>query len=217
MNTGRTFVLAGVLPTLALLAACGGGNGNCAPTDPSCGGGGGGGAVASIKVTPRGSLNLAESKTLSATATALDAAGNPVSGQTFQWTTSNAKVVALSSASGATVTLTASDTLQTTATVTVTSGSFSDQIAITVTPIEVTASDFHFTPATVNIHAGNTVHWTGLAGEHDVVFDNDAFGQTHDIGIPAQSGSVTFKTAGNYSYVCVPHQSNGMTGDVIVQ
>jgi plastocyanin len=76
----------------------------------------------------------------------------------------------------------------------------------------VAAADFTFTPATATIHAGESVKWTGLT-THNVVFKTP--GAPADIGFVG-TGRRTFSTPGTYDYVCGPHESAGMKGQVVV-
>jgi glucose/arabinose dehydrogenase len=84
------FVLAPILVLAAGLLACGSddGGGGTEPPPPA--------AVASVTVTaPTSSIPVGQ--TVQLTATALDANGNPVAGQSFQWSTGDAAVATVSS------------------------------------------------------------------------------------------------------------------------
>jgi plastocyanin len=73
--------------------------------------------------------------------------------------------------------------------------------------------DFAFSPATITIHAGDTVTWTNTGKQpHTATADNNSW----DTGIlrPGQSGSHTFSTPGTYSYYCIVHPF--MKGTVVV-
>lgn len=68
----------------------------------------------------------------------------------------------------------------------------------------VTVADNSFTPATLNIVAGDTVNWTLSGGTHTVVADDGSFSS----GILDSSGfSHTFSTPGTYEYFCSVHSS----------
>lgn len=75
-----------------------------------------------------------------------------------------------------------------------------------------------FEPAAVRIDAGTTVtwEWTGQGGSHNVKHQDGNFeSEYHD-----QEGATfehTFEEAGTYKYLCVPHQSQGMKGVVVVE
>jgi plastocyanin len=78
--------------------------------------------------------------------------------------------------------------------------------------VHVEAFNFAFFPAEVTINVGDTVMWTGLAGGgHNVVADDLSF----DSG-SAATFQHTFNSAGSFPYVCLPHESLGMTGVVNV-
>ncbi|MEO8276202.1 MAG: Calx-beta domain-containing protein [Thermoanaerobaculia bacterium] len=74
-----------------------------------------------------------------------------------------------------------------------------------------------FSPATVNITAGDEVIWTRAGGTHSVTADNGSFGN-----VPSSSWTTfshTFGAAGTFEYFCEVHSSaNGsaMNGTVIV-
>jgi plastocyanin len=80
----------------------------------------------------------------------------------------------------------------------------------------VSITDFQFTPATVTIHAGDSVTWTNnsAAGTpHTSTSDNGAW----DSGTinPGSSFTHTFATAGTFTYHCNFHPQ--MHGTVIVE
>src|SRR5262245_10026654 len=59
--------------------------------------------------------------------------------------------------------------------------------------IQVSAFNFSFSPAEVDINVGDTVIWTGLAGGHNVVADDGSF----DSG-SAGTFQHTFNSAGSF-------------------
>src|SRR5687768_4659164 len=74
--------------------------------------------------------------------------------------------------------------------------------------------DFAFSPRTVEVRVGDTVTWTNRDGvAHTATAQNGSF----DTGLLAEgeSGSVRFRSAGTYRYVCTPHPQ--MTGTVVVR
>jgi plastocyanin len=89
------------------------------------------------------------------------------------------------------------------------------------TTFTVTTSGFTFTPATLTISAGDEVNFN-LGGSHDAVEVSkatwDASGNTSNGGfsVPFGGGKVTFSKAGTYYYVCSPHASLGMKGQIVV-
>src|SRR5947207_9154855 len=79
----------------------------------------------------------------------------------------------------------------------------------------VSFGNFSFSPKSVTIKVGDTVVWTNTGGFHTVTGDgSDPFCGS---GTIPTSCSHTFTTAGTFPYHCIPHQSIGMVGTVIVQ
>jgi halocyanin-like protein len=78
---------------------------------------------------------------------------------------------------------------------------------------------FAFDPPAVRVTPGTEVTWTwtGEGGGHNVVSDGDG---PLDSGDPVSEAgttySYTFEEMGVYKYVCVPHESLGMKGAVVV-
>lgn len=73
--------------------------------------------------------------------------------------------------------------------------------------------DYSFSPASITIHAGDTVTWTNVGkAPHSAT----AYNHTFDTGIlqPGQSGSHTFTTPGTYTYFCIVHPF--MKGTIVV-
>lgn len=78
----------------------------------------------------------------------------------------------------------------------------------------VQISNFNFSPATLTVKVGDTVTWTNQdSAGHSVTADDNSF----NTGIIDQgkSGTMTFSTAGTYTYHCSVHPS--MKGTIIVQ
>src|SRR5690349_16475130 len=71
----------------------------------------------------------------------------------------------------------------------------------------VTASNYQFTPADVNIVAGETVTWTNAGGMHNVHSNDGLFHNT--ISTDPWQLSFTFKTPGTFSYICQQHGAGG--------
>jgi plastocyanin len=77
----------------------------------------------------------------------------------------------------------------------------------------VTIADFHFTPGTTTIHAGDTITWTNNGpSSHTATASGGAFntGVLHK----GQSSSHTFTQAGTFAYVCSIHPF--MHGTIVV-
>jgi plastocyanin len=78
----------------------------------------------------------------------------------------------------------------------------------------IAISGFAFSPATVSVTVGDTVTWTNSDAQgHTATADGGAF-DTGTIG-NAQSGTITFSTAGSFPYHCSIHPD--MTGTVVVE
>jgi plastocyanin len=88
--------------------------------------------------------------------------------------------------------------------------SFSVQI---VQP-STTASTWGYSPSTVTIHVGDTVTWTNAGPlAHTVTADDGSFDSgSLNVG---DTWSMTFQTAGTFTYYCTPHP--WMKGTVIVK
>ena len=79
----------------------------------------------------------------------------------------------------------------------------------------VSAQDNSFSPASVTIDEGDTVHWTNDGDNpHTVTANDDSF----DSGtlLSGQSFDQTFNTAGTYGYFCEVH-GQSMSGTVVVR
>ncbi|WP_276255344.1 halocyanin domain-containing protein [Halomontanus rarus] len=90
--------------------------------------------------------------------------------------------------------------------------------ARTVTVLVGTGSNaMRFGPAAIRLDRGTTVRWewTGNGGPHDVVDTDGAFesGQTHREGHTFEHA---FDETGTYTYICRPHETQGMKGVVDV-
>ncbi|AEM56192.1 halocyanin [Haloarcula hispanica N601] len=85
--------------------------------------------------------------------------------------------------------------------------------------VQANGGAFGFGPPAIHVDNGATVQfeWTGNGGGHNVVSDGDG---PLDSGSAVSSAGVnyehTFEEDGIYPYVCVPHESLGMKGAVVV-
>jgi plastocyanin len=80
---------------------------------------------------------------------------------------------------------------------------------------DVAAWDNYFTPASIIVPVGTTVTWTNVGFElHTVTTYTDLFSLDLAFG---DSLSYTFNEPGTYTYFCIPHESEDMTGKVIVE
>ncbi len=75
--------------------------------------------------------------------------------------------------------------------------------------------EHYFSPSTLTIPVGTTVLWWMVGQqEHDVwAFDGSFHSPTMG---PGAKYTHTFTTAGRFPYLCVPHNGDGMQGEVIV-
>lgn len=81
---------------------------------------------------------------------------------------------------------------------------------------DVTMESIEFNPPNITIEVGSTVTWTNEDPvEHTTTADNGEW----DSGLMAQGDTFnhTFEEAGTFTYHCIPHQSQGMTGTIIVE
>jgi plastocyanin len=78
----------------------------------------------------------------------------------------------------------------------------------------VKIDNFSFTPATITVPAGTTIHWTNRDDiPHTVVSDEKTF--KSKVLDTDQEFTFTFSKPGTYSYFCSIHPH--MTGKVVVQ
>ena len=99
-------------------------------------------------------------------------------------------------------------------------------------PAATVTMGFHtFDPRSITINAGETVRWDNSSLVwHTVTFDPSKAKEENHVALPAgvepfDSGKInsngnywhTFTTPGVYHYICVPHESKGMAGTVVVQ
>ncbi len=144
MKSGRAVVAALVV---IISGAC--------SSDKSTGPGGGAGTVASISVNPVGtSTSVFIGSTITFSATAFDAQGSAIAGQTFTWASSNSLVAQVSS-SGV-VTGVSAGVVSITATI----GTVVGQTAVSVTASQSQLSCASVTPLALNV--GDVHSFTGL-------------------------------------------------------
>jgi len=84
--------------------------------------------------------------------------------------------------------------------------------------------EFRFAPERFEIATGDTVRWVWAAGGHNVRATSTPSGSDW-AGTPGGDGKTygkgytyqyTFDVVGEYDYVCIPHESLGMTGSFTV-
>lgn len=80
--------------------------------------------------------------------------------------------------------------------------------------------NFSFDPETVYVKPGNTVTWQWASSGHNVVPSETPEGSSWEGHEPLEDSGTTYKhtfeTKGTYKYVCTPHASSGMKGEVVV-
>jgi len=102
-----------------------------------------------------------------------------------------------------------------------------------VSPVEVKMVDMpmSFQPAVVTIKVGETIVWKNVGSSiHDVSSDpakainpgdasNPRGSEPFDSGYiqPGDTYTHTFSVPGKYKYACIPHETSGMTGEVVVE
>jgi plastocyanin len=101
------------------------------------------------------------------------------------------------------------------------------------TPFEVKMIDSPptFQPSRLSIHVGDTVEWKNAGTSiHHASTDTSSAVNPADISKPSnakpfdsgflqpgQSFSYTFTVPGTYRYICAPHETSGMSGEVTVK
>jgi plastocyanin len=186
-----------------------------------CGGDGNGGGTGptpvftTLEVNPT-TVNVAVTGTQALTARALDQTGNPMSGLTVTYASSDQTKATVTQAG--VVTGVAVGTAQITATGTIGGVTKTRDVAVTVAAptgsAAVTAAGTSFTPSSVTITTGGQVTWT-FNGEHNVTFST----QGSPANIPNQTSgtqSRVFPSNGTFAYICTIH-GTAMSGTVRVQ
>lgn len=92
-------------------------------------------------------------------------------------------------------------------------------VASTPQTINISVSDFVFTPNSVNATVGDTISWIWVSGTHTTT-SGVIPGGASSWDNPISSGNTNFKyvvtQAGVYGYYCTPHQGMGMVGVINV-
>ncbi len=110
-------------------------------------------------------------------------------------------------------------------------GPDSASAAAPVVVITVSDEPAKFVPARVVIKAGDTVEWKNTGAIlHSATDDPAKAGNSQAVSAPSGAalfdsgflnpGAVyqhTFAVPGTYRYVCLPHQAQGMTGEILVK
>ena len=83
----------------------------------------------------------------------------------------------------------------------------------------VELSNFMFSPSTITITVGDTIQWTNVSGNHNVVADDGSFTSGPPAFAPWDFFHI-FNTEGTFPYYCEPHGGpggSGMSGVIIVE
>jgi halocyanin-like protein len=80
---------------------------------------------------------------------------------------------------------------------------------------EANGGQFGFGPAAVRVDPGTTVTWKWVGGTHNVVADNGSY-ESETTGEQGFTFSQTFEEEGVSKYYCVPHETMGMKGAIVV-
>jgi plastocyanin len=75
----------------------------------------------------------------------------------------------------------------------------------------VELSNFMFSPSTITITVGDTIQWTNVSGNHNVVADDGSFTSGAPAFAPWDFIHI-FNTEGTFPYYCEPHGGPGGTG-----
>lgn len=80
------------------------------------------------------------------------------------------------------------------------------------------STGYEYSPAAIVVDAGTTVvwEWTGDGGGHDVTAENGDF-QSDLLTDEGETFEHTFDDTGTFEYYCVPHETMGMKGAVVVE
>lgn len=82
---------------------------------------------------------------------------------------------------------------------------------------EVVISEYKFVPRTLTVSVGTTVMWVNRDMARHTVTRHAMSDEPFDSGYLGNQEvfSHTFRTAGTYGYICLPH--SGMQGTIVVQ
>ncbi|QCC49230.1 halocyanin domain-containing protein [Halobellus limi] len=92
----------------------------------------------------------------------------------------------------------------------------SDAVTVEV-GVEANQGAFGFGPAAIRVSPGTTVtwEWNGKGGSHNVVHTEGNF-ESDLVESTDYTFEHTFESEGTYTYSCVPHETLGMKGAVVV-
>lgn len=75
--------------------------------------------------------------------------------------------------------------------------------------------DHYFSPPRLTVKVGTTVTWRMLGNQEHDVWSLDGTFHSPTMG-PGATYSHTFTKAGTFKYICLPHNGDGMYGEIIV-
>lgn len=75
--------------------------------------------------------------------------------------------------------------------------------------------EHYFSPSPLTVPVGTTVMWWMLGQQEHDVWAYDGSFHSPTMG-PGSKFTHTFTTVGTFRYLCIPHNGDGMTGEVIV-
>ena len=76
--------------------------------------------------------------------------------------------------------------------------------------------DHYFSPSRMIVKVGTTVTWRMLGNQEHDVWSLDGTFHSPTMG-PGATYSHTFTKAGTFKYICLPHNGDGMYGEVVVE
>ena len=207
----RLMSVAAGLGVLATLGCGGSGDGGTTPPPPP--------TVQSVSLS-RASALVEPNESATITATPRDGSGNALSGKTVTWSANPSAGTVSLTPNGASVVVTGSAVGQALITATVDNVN-STPMTVTVSNSIPTTADVSvgsggdvFSPDQTDVKAGGTVTYTWAAGPHNVTFSNPPASVPNSGDRTSGTFQVTFPTAGTYSYQCTIHA--GMKGTVTV-
>ncbi|USZ67233.1 halocyanin domain-containing protein [Halorussus salilacus] len=93
----------------------------------------------------------------------------------------------------------------------------SDEVSVAV-GAQGNGGGFAFDPAAVRVDSGTTVvwEWTGDGGQHNVAHTDGEF-ESETVSEKGHTFEHTFEESGTFEYSCVPHETMGMKGAIVVE
>lgn len=82
--------------------------------------------------------------------------------------------------------------------------------------VTISLAEHYFDPSLITVTVGTTVIWRNVGQQsHDVNARDDSF-HSGTLG-PGTTFAYTFTKPGRYAYYCIPHEGDGMFGEVDVR